>query len=597
MTRPARSLGVLPLTLTLTLTLTQGTAACGGAAATPPPQVATSPTPAPRVEAPPTKLLGDEDVQKAGKEYLDLVVELMPETATVLGLHEADDRLDDRSAAGQKKLIERCEAMAKDLDARFVGAKLSKSAAIDLRILRSALLVEARWRRELKPWSRKPDFYTEPMNAIFMMSARDYAPALERAKNALTRIEKIPEVVKTAKAQIEAAPVIWVQVGAESSNGAKEFFDSMRPFLEKALPKEKARIAGALKAAKEAYADYKVYLEKEVKPNSPQGEFAAGRELFDWLLRENYFLKEDADGLLAIGIRVFGETAAKLDEIGKRIDPNAADWKQVVKRVKSKHPTAAELIPTYKREVARARKFVVDKDLADMPPNDECQVMETPPFQRTTVTAAYDQPPPFAPVSKGLFFVTPVDPTMTKAQKEQMLRENDFGDIVDTAVHEAYPGHHLQLSFARLHPSIVRKATGPSIFSEGWALYSEELMAEQGYYKDEERLMQLEWTLVRAARVMIDVGLHTKGMTFEQAVQTLTEQVGLEHELAINEVKRYTMNPTQPLSYLIGREKIFALRERMKARDGKSFSLKKFHKELLTRGTVAPGLLEEEIFE
>ena len=131
------------------------------------------------------------------------------------------------------------------------------------------------------------------------------------------------------------------------------------------------------------------------------------------------------------------------------------------------------------------------------------------PFQRTTVTAAYDQPPPFSSNTKGLFFVTPVDPKMTKAQKEQMLRENDWGDIVDTVVHEAYPGHHLQLSFARLHPSPIRKATGPSIFSEGWALYSEELMAELGYYKDEERLMQLVWTLVRAARVMIDVGLHT----------------------------------------------------------------------------------------
>jgi uncharacterized protein (DUF885 family) len=575
--------------------------ACGGASApsprSRPSAVATPPNDSVAADASRTASpLGDEDVQKAGQAYLDLVVELMPETATGLGLHQADDRLDDRSVAGQKTIIDREEAMAKDLETRFAGAKLSKSASIDLRVLRSALIVDARWRRELKPWARKPDFYTEPMNALFQMTARDYAPASERAKNVLTRTEKIPDVLKMARAQIEDAPAIWVQIGAESANGAKEFFDSMRPFLEKALPKDKARIAGALKGAKDAYADFKLHLEREVKPNAPEGEFAAGREFFDWMLRENYFLHEDADALLATGIRVFGETSAKLDEVAKRIDPKAANWREVVKRVKARHPTAAGLIPAYRKEVARARKFVVDKGISDLPPPDECAVMATPPFQRTTLIAAYDQPPPFQSVSKGIFFVTPVDPTMSAAQREQMLRENDYGDIVDTVVHETYPGHHLQLSFARLHPSRIRKATGPSIFSEGWALYSEELMAELGYYDDEQRLMQLEWTLVRAARVMIDVGLHTKGMTFDQAVQMLTEQVGLEHELAINEVKRYTMSPTQPLSYLIGREKILAMRERMKAKEGKAFSLKKFHEAILSHGTLAPGLLEEELF-
>ncbi|MFO0659800.1 MAG: DUF885 domain-containing protein [Polyangiaceae bacterium] len=176
-----------------------------------------------------------------------------------------------------------------------------------------------------------------------------------------------------------------------------------------------------------------------------------------------------------------------------------------------------------------------------------------------------------------------------------MLRENDYGDIVDTAVHEAYPGHHLQLSMARLNPSLIRKMSGPSIFAEGWALYSEELMAELGYYTDEERLMQLEWALVRAARVLIDVGLHTQNMSFEEGVKVLTDIVHLEPTLALSEIKRYTQSPTQPLSYITGREQIFRLRERYKAKMGARFSLKEFHRELLTRGTLAPGLLAREI--
>src|SRR5262249_31034794 len=193
-------------------------------------------------------------------------------------------------------------------------------------------------------------------------------------------------------------------------------------------------------------------------------------------------------------------------------------------------------------------------------------------------------------------FVTPVDLSLPKPKQEEMLRENDHGDQVDTAVHEAYPGHHLQISFARRHPSIVRKTMDAPTFSEGWGLYSEELMNELGYYTDEERLMQLEWTLVRAARVLIDVGLHARGMSFDDAVKMLVERIHLERTLAVSEVKRYTMTPTQPLSYLIGREAIFAMRERYKKDRGSAFSLRDFHAEVLAHGTIPVGLISREVF-
>jgi len=284
-------------------------------------------------------------------------------------------------------------------------------------------------------------------------------------------------------------------------------------------------------------------------------------------------------------------------ELAKRIDPKAKDWPEVVAKIKSHHPTAKDLLASYRSELARARKFLVDKDVVTLPEGDDCEVIETPPFQRTTVTAAYDQPPPFDSVTKGLFFVTPVDPKASAKEQEQMLRENDHGDQVDTTTHEAYPGHHLQLSIARRYPSVVRKATGPAIFAEGWALYAEELMSELGMYTEEERMMQLEWTLVRAARILIDVGLHTRGMKFDEAVAVLTDKVHLEHALAVSEVKRYTESPTQPSSYLVGREKIMAIRERAKKAWGSDFTLKRLHDALLSHGTIAPGLVEKEMFE
>jgi uncharacterized protein (DUF885 family) len=427
------------------------------------------------------------------------------------------------------------------------------------------------------------------------MTARDYAPAAERARNVVARLEKIPKLIEAAKANLLNPPRIWTEVGVDRASSAKAFLEAQRPFLVASLPAESARVDAALKGAEAAYEDYKKYLQKEVLPRS-NGRFSAGRELFEFLLKSDYFLDEGADDVLAMGKKLFVETNAQMTDVARRIDPRAKGWPDVVARLKGNHPTAEGLLDAYRHEVTRARTYLVQKDAVELPPGDDLEVIDTPPFLRSTVTAAYDQAPPFDPTTKGFFFVTPIDRALPKARQEEMLRENDHGDLVDTAVHEAYPGHHLQLSFARRNPSIVRKALDHAIFSEGWALYSEELMAELGYYTDEERLLQLEWTLVRAARIVIDVGLHVSDMSFEQAVKMLTDEVHLERQLALSEVKRYTMSPTQPLAYLTGRQMILKMRERYRAREGGKFSLKKFHTDVLQRATVPPSLMAREIF-
>jgi len=537
----------------------------------------------------------DAAVDEAGKAYVDLIVQISPEQATTLGIHTRDTELDDRSREANDRIMGMEEAMLEGLEKRFHDAHLSPEKRTDLAILVGALRVDLKTRQVVIPLERQPDMYASPLNAIFMMTARDYAPAAERAKNVLARMEKIPAHLANAKLNITHPPKVWTQVAIEKSASAKDFFSAQRPFLTKALPADQKKIDDAIKAATAAFADFKTFLEKSVLPRS-DGKFAAGKEYFEFLLQNDAFLTENSDEVLTIGKRLFAETNQKMDEVAKRIDPKAKGWPEVVKVLKGKHPKAAELLTTYRKEVARARQFCVEKDIVAMPPGDDLDVIDTPEFQRTTITAAYDQPPPFDKTTKGFFFVTPVDTKLSPAKQEEMLRESDFGDIVDTSTHEAYPGHHLQQSFSRLHPSLIRKVTGPAIFAEGWALYSEELMAELGYYTDAERLLQLEWTLVRAARVIIDVGLHTKDMTFDDALKILTDQVHLERELALSEIKRYTLTPTQPLSYLIGREMIFKMRERYKAEHPNDFTLKKFHTELLTRGTVAPGLLANEIF-
>lgn len=530
-------------------------------------------------------------------EYLKLLEEISPEGATPLGLHGHDTELDARDKTGFARDVEKERAFLAKIDARFPeGTKLAPHARTDLALLRGILRTDL-LRASQSPLETSPQMYTSAMGAIFSMTAREYAPGPERAKAVLERLEKIPAQIGHASENLVLAkvPRVWTQVAIERAKSAKEFFEAQLPFLEKNLPTESARVKSAIGAAISAHAKYATFLEKVVLPKS-KGDYAAGAPYFTGLLREGYFVTKTPDELEAMGRKVFAETETRMNETAKRIDPKSKGWPAVVAKVKANHPKKDELLASYRFEVKRARDFLEKKDIVPFPAGDDLQVVDTPEFMRSTVTAAYDQPPPFDPVTRGFFFVTPVDPKLSAKKQEEMLRENDHGDIVDTAVHEAYPGHHLQLSFAAKNPSKIRKAYDAAIFSEGWALYSEELMAELGYYTDEERIMQLEWTLVRAARIVLDVGLHTKGMTFEDAVRFLTDKVHLEHELAVSEVKRYTMTPTQPLAYLTGREEIFAIRERYKAREKEKFTLKRFHAELLTRGTLPPGLLERELF-
>ena len=574
---------------------------CGGS---PPPSAPTlAPTPAPShvatvmpPVAAPAVPSDDAAIAEACQAYVDLQATMFPERATILGMHTRDTELEDRSHDGYELATASEEKMLVGLKARFSSPHASRAAQTDLDILTHTLAVDVRTRRDLRPHETQPDIYNAPMTAIFMMTSRDYAPAGERAKNVLARLEKIPTVIAAAKANLKNPPRLWTQIAIESAAGAKGFFDEQRAPLETALPADKARVAAALKTATDAYADYKAFLTKEVLPRS-SGDFAAGKAYFEFLVHEDYFLAEDSDALLAIGKKIFADTNAQMTDVAKRIDPTAKSWGEVIGKLKKNHPTADDVLAAYRKEVTRAKAFLIAKDAIAFPAGDDLRVMDTPTFQRSTIgSAAYDAPPPFDKNTQGFFFVTPVDRNLSKAKQEEMLREDDHGDLVNTAVHEAYPGHHLQLSFARMHPSVIRKATGPAIFSEGWALYSEEVLSELGYYTDEERLMQLQWTLVRAARVILDVSLHTRGMTYDQAVKMLTDEVHLERTLALNEARRYTASPTQPLAYIVGREMIFRFREHYKTQEKEKYSLKRFHTELLSHGTIAPGLVEREMF-
>jgi uncharacterized protein (DUF885 family) len=296
-----------------------------------------------------------------------------------------------------------------------------------------------------------------------------------------------------------------------------------------------------------------------------------------------------------MGRRVLSETVATMRVVADEIHPGSPPH-DVLEELKADHPPGGGLRQHYATEMARARRFVLERDLVTVPEDEELEVIDTPVFLRKILPyAAYHPAGPFERKQRGFFYVTPVDTDLTSEEQEKQLRGHSIHTIPVVALHEAYPGHHLQLVRCNKARREVRRILWNNVFIEGWALYCEEMMKEAGFYPEARaRLGQLKETLWRAARVIVDVGLQLGEMTVEEAIEFMMSEVGLERVNATAEVRRYAGNPTQPSSYLVGKLAIMSIRERYESRAGSAFDLKTFHDELLDMGSIQPALVEAQ---
>jgi uncharacterized protein (DUF885 family) len=276
------------------------------------------------------------------------------------------------------------------------------------------------------------------------------------------------------------------------------------------------------------------------------------------------------------------------------IDPKKS-WRKLVEELEEYHPAADQLEETYRREMMAARDFVREKRLVTIPVGEELEIRPTLPFDRPTLPyAAYMSPAPFEKEQKGFFYVTPIDVAQPpEAQRAQLKGHPSYG-IPVIALHEGYPGHHLQLVLANRTKSKVRRVLATTVFMEGWALYCEEMMHEAGFYSDPRTvLFKLKNQLWRDCRVLIDVGIHTGAMTYDQAVDLLVDAAKLQKVHAEKEVTRYTGSPTQPMSYVIGKKQILELRRDYQKKMADKFQLREFHDRLLGFGSIPVVLIRK----
>jgi uncharacterized protein (DUF885 family) len=497
---------------------------------------------------------------------------LDPVWATAQGLHHHDEHLtqyDDVSRRARLDLFRRTLADLPSVE----KADPTDRAVLDLELRAGIYDMERQDERQVRP-----DLPLAAVRIVHTMLIKDYAPKAERVRTAARRLAELPALIDESRRRLTRPPNLWTRMALEDLEGLPEFFRSLTEGADDAA------FVAAVRDAERHYAAYADFLRRDVLPRS-DGAFAVGREVYDRLVRLRHGLDLDADRLIAIGRRELDRTRSEMEELARQISRDET-IEEIIERIKRRHPTAADLRGAYQRETDRARRFLVERELVSIPEGERLELIDTPEFMRSTVPyAAYSAPAPLDASRTGHFYVTP-------AGDEESLRGHNFADIENTVLHEAYPGHHLQLVYAKGVDSKIRRLAEAPTLSEGWGLYCEELGHETGFYSGPEaRLMALNWRLHRAARVILDAGLHAGRTSYEEAVAFLVEQVHLQRPQAIASVNAYTQEPTYFMSYLVGMLELKRARDAARARLGARFSPREFHERVLRMGNVPAALL------
>jgi uncharacterized protein (DUF885 family) len=536
------------------------------------------PRPAPAADRGPL----DERFYDLVEERFVRLVRDNPVFATAIGLHRDDDLLGDGSR--DQVLAELAEerahlAAVEALDPAGLSADVRFERDLEIHNLRRTIFDTD----ELRIWERRSTALDTVGDGLFLLFARDHAPLAERLDAIAGRLEAVGTFLEESKTRA-AVPQVrrWQQLEIDTAADLPSFFDEIVGAGAGVLePAEQRRLERAAQTAKIAVDLYVTWLEGTL--HGGRDDWAIGRERHDAIVGLRGFDGLDADAILALGWERLREERAARTAVAREIDPGT-DEATVIARVKADHPDGFDAaLDGYREAMLRARTHLIERDLVTVPDDERIDVIATPEYLRRILPfAAYFEPAAFDTDPKGIYVVTPSvdgDPAA--------MREHNYASISNTSIHEAYPGHHLQLDAARRHPSLTRLLTDAPEFVEGWGMYSELMMREQGFDAEPRfRLIMHTDAIWRACRIILDVRMHRGEIGVEEATDFLVEQTSFERPNAQAEVQWYTYRPTYPLSYLLGRTLLLGLRADEQRRLGERFSLKAFHDALVRNGSL-----------
>jgi len=526
----------------------------------------------------------DARFEKIVRDRFDAVTKKYPVYASFLGLHEHDGELGSSTRESHLAEIEESRQFLSRVEA-INPAELSPANRFerDLAIHVSRLnLFEEDVHRI---WERRASATDDIGDGIFLLFARTQRPFDERFEAMCSRLEQAQRLINENRERLGDRPMrLWNELELDAVGSLPALFDEIiaaaKTELGDSAP-EVARFEKAAKVAGSALEDYGAWLKERLA--DADDEFALGADKYAELVRLREFDGLTAEDILAIGEQQLAETSAHRRKIAAQIDPNASET-EVLNRIKSDHPADFEgALEGYRRAMGEARAYIVDHEIASMPKGEQLSIVPTPEYLRRVMPfAAYFPAAKFEPVKAGIYIVTPSVDGAARA-----MREHNYASIYNTSIHEAYPGHHQQMTAALHNPSLVRTMTDAPEFVEGWAMYCEQMMREQGFDTAPERLLMMYTDAIwRACRIILDVKLHWGQISVEEGIDFLVEKTGFERPNATAEVQRYTQTPTYQLSYLLGKVLLLRLRADEQARLGDRFSLRGFHDALLAGGNI-----------
>jgi uncharacterized protein (DUF885 family) len=528
------------------------------------------------------------DFDKLVDDYFDFYFKFNPTQGTAAGFHQYDTQLEDFSAADVDREISALHTFLTKFN-EFPKSGLPEFATGDLDFLRSQIQAELLELQHIQMWRKDPDNYTaDASNSIFVLMSRNFAPPEERLRSVIARERQIPKAFEAARQNLKNPPRIYTEIALQQLPDVVDFFkkDVPEAFSKVTDPKLLAEFKMSNQAVVEALQGYEAFLKTEILPVA-NGDFRLGADNYRKKLLYQEMVDIPLDHLLEIGYADLRRNQQQMKEVAAKIDPQRTP-RAVLADLQKDHTTPGQLLQGFRDMLNGIRQFIEQKKIITIPSQILPIVEETPPFARALTTASMDTPGAYEDkATEAMFNVTLPDPRWTAKKIDEWMQEYNRSSMFGTAIHEVYPGHYEQFLWAKQLPSKTRKLLYCGTNVEGWAHYTEQMMLDEGFGNGDPklRMAQLQDALLRDARFIVGIEMHTGKMTLPQGIDFFANEAYQPPPVAEAEAKRGTSDPTY-LVYTLGKLQILKLREDYEKQKGGAFNLQEFHDRLMLQGGV-----------
>lgn len=528
-------------------------------------------------------------------KYFEFVFSVDPVFATQLGLHKYDQLTPDYSATAISDAIEKLKDFRQKFDA-IDSSQLGKQSVIDLKLIKANVNARIFTLDELKEWRRNPDMYSALSSSmIYDLMSRNFAPLNERLRSVIARERAIPKILADAKQNLKSVPKIYTDIALEQLDGIIDFFQSSVPDTFKTVSDKGLldEFSASNKNVIASLQEYKTFLKDVVLPNGSDS-FAYGETLYSKKLLYDEMVSTPIEQLIAEGDKELKRLQSEFDKTAKELDPSKTAI-EVFRSLSTEHSAPDKLLASTEAMLGELRAFCLDKKIVSMPHEGELKVEPTPPFMKALTFAAMSWAGPFEEKAKeSYYYVTVPEKSWTPEHTEQHMRSFGKFSLMDTSVHEVFPGHYVQGLWLRQAPSRTEKIISCNSNIEGWAHYSEQMMVEEKLENGDKRLKlaMLHKALRRACRYLVALRMHTRGMSFDDGVKFFMSEAHEEKSNAERETRRGTIDATY-LVYTLGKLQIMSLRDEYKKKEGERFQLINFHNEFLSNGAMPVPLIKD----